>query len=295
MSVGILGYGNLGKALYRQLLKKGESVCVFSDREECREGREGVFYSSAVLREGNIPLDVLYLAHGSHGGYRNELLGLCERYHLVSVYDIHSELASFKEEIDNNAKLHQTVTIFGIGWDPGLLSLARVLSKSVFPETDPKTQWGEGVSEGHSFAIRQIQGVREGIQYTVPTEGSHRRVCYIVADEREQSSIRTKILGMSEYFSVENTEIHFISEEEFKENHKGNCFHRGRVYQQLPDKSAELLFLVSMKSNPDFTARIMIAYSVALTRLFQEKRFGAFGPLDIPLSYLLPEQNCSFW
>ncbi len=295
MSLGILGYGKLGKALARILLERGCDVFVFSDREKVsgRRGGDIFFYPSSYLKEKRIPMDALLLAHGSIGTYKAETLSLLKNYNVISAYDIHSDLSSFLENADRVAKQNQTIAVLGIGWDPGLLSLARALSFSVFPEVSPKTEWGVGVSEGHSHAIQRIHGVREGIQYTHPTENGHRRVCYVVCDAGEEKRIEWEIKRMKEYFSPQTTEVHFISEDEFQKNHKGNAFHRGKVSATLPDDSASISFEVSMKRNPDFTARIMLAYIVALQRFREKGSFGAFSPLDIPLSYLL-EKNAPF-
>ena len=290
--VGILGYGNLGKSLYRILCERGEDVFVFSNR---REGREGDFFSANMLKKESLPLDTLFLAHGSSGSYRDELLVLAKKYNLISAYDIHSDLVPLRRELASITEQHHTVTILGTGWDPGLLSLARAICRTVFPEGIMKTQWGEGVSEGHSFALRQIDGVKDAIQYTVPTEHTHRRICYVVCDREEESRIQKEILEKREYFSQNNTEIHFITEDEFLSKHKGVSFHRGRVSAALEDKSARIDFSVEMQRNPDFTARIMIAYLDAIRRLVKEEKWGAYSPVDIPLSYLISDDLYSLW
>ena len=292
MSVGILGYGNLGASIYNILRERGEEVILFSNRAE---GREGEIVKARLLWEASPPLEVLFLAHGSTGGYRDEILTLARSYHLISAYDIHSDLSPLQEELSLLAKKHRTVTVLGSGWDPGVLSLARVMCKAILPEMTPKTAWGEGVSEGHSFALRQINGVRDAIQYTVPSIDSHRRVCYVVCDTGEESRIRNEILNKKEYFSPSMTEIHFVSDEEFQRNHKGKCFHRGRVSTVLEDESASIRVEVEMQRNPDFTARIMVAYLSATRRLIQEGRWGCYSPLEIPLSYLLDDGANFLW
>ena len=99
MAVGILGYGNLGKALHRLLVERGEKVYIFSNREGKSEGRESIYFPTECLMEGNLPVEALFLAHGSYGAYQEETARLAEKYHLISAYDIHSELHTFKELI----------------------------------------------------------------------------------------------------------------------------------------------------------------------------------------------------
>ena len=295
MSIGILGYGKLGKALRNYLEKSGEEVLVFSDREKERR-REGNtdFSPSTSLLDEKLPLDALFLAHGSFGTYKEEALLLSQKYDLISAFDIHCELPSLQTQIHESAKQYKTTSILGVGWDPGLLSLARIMTQATFPELSPKTAWGEGVSEGHSFAIRQIVGVEDAIQYTVPDGDWHHRVCYVVCKESERARIRAEILNMREYFVKEHTEVHFISKAEFDNKHSGNAFHRGKVSASLPDGSAGMSFEVSMKCNPDFTARTMCAYLPALLRLKKEGKYGAYGPLDIPFSYLFSDAQ-KYW
>ena len=292
MAVGILGYGNLGASLYRLLCESGERAVVFSNR--IAKG-EGDFYPTSALNTDNLPLDALLLAHGSAGNYREELSFYVQKYHTVSAYDIHENLLTLKNEIEPISKKHHTVSILGVGWDPGLLSVIRAWCKAIFPHTNPKTVWGEGVSEGHSFVLRQIEGVEEGIQYTVPTETGHKRVCYVVCDCAQQHRVEKEILSHREYFTKETTEIHFISREDFLKTHKGNCYHRGSVRATSYDGTDTISFEVSMQRNPDFTARIMIAYLNAIRRLAKEEKWGAYSPLDLSVSYLLSPNAYSLW
>ena len=296
MYIGVLGYGKLGKALCRCLEKTGAPLAVFSDRESIEGGREenGIrFYpTTSLLREST---QALFLAHGSFGAYREECIRLAERHSILSAYDIHQDLVAMKREIHPIAVKNKTVAILGIGWDPGVLSLARALCRAILPECTPKTEWGEGVSEGHSFVLRSILGVKDGIQYTVPTEGGHRRVCYVVSALADRARICEEILGAREYFNPETTEVHFVGEEEFERLHKGREHHRGKVSAVTDDGSDALSLEVRMCHNPVFTAKIMRAYLNALRRLKREEHYGAYGPLDIPLSYLCDEEAEGVW
>lgn len=298
MTVGILGYGNLGKSLANLLMENGEDFVVFSDRENNEEGREEVgirFYPSFLLKNEAMPLDAIFLAHGSYGAYREEAISLSRTYNIISAYDIHSHLYAFQDALSPITRENKTVAIVGIGWDPGYLSIGRALSLALFPDVTPKTAWGEGVSEGHSFALRKISGVKEAIQYTLPTDTGHQRECYIVCSCEDEGRIREEVFSMKEYFSKENTNIHFISHETFEKYHKGNAYHRGRVSVQSSDGDSTFQFEVSMKRNPDFTARIMLAYLGALRRLKGMGVYGTFGPLDIPLSLLVDEDAPMLW
>ncbi len=297
MKIGILGCGKLGMSLARLLCLDGIKPYLFSNRQNNETtAEEQTPLHASLLFSGEYMLDALFLAHPSTRAEREEQLQLSHYYHTVSAYDMHSDLAPLKAQTDKVAKESGTVAIIGVGWDPGLLSLARAICYATFPKSSVQTKWGVGVSEGHSAAIRKIPGVIKAIQYTHPTATSHRRVCYVVCERGEEGRIEECIRNMPEYFLPYDTEVHFIGNEEFEREHEGVLFHRGcvSVKDSLTDNTS-ISVEVRMQHNPTFTARVMLAYLSALWRIKKEGKCGAFGPLDIPLSYLLEKEQSFLW
>ena len=293
MRVGIFGFGKLGGALLELCNKSAEfsEVLLFSHRERNEEGRalgSARIYPTKILKEKSPSLDLLLLAHSSKGEILSERIALQRRYTTVDAFDVHGVLEDRRCEIDATARQNKTVGIVGIGWDPGVLSLARSLCFGIFGEDGCSTRWGVGVSEGHSSAIRALQGVQKAIQYTVPTENGHRRVCYVVCEKSQEMRIAHQIKSIPEYFLPYETEVHFISLDEFDRVHEGARYHRGSVFGNGDIAGeASLSLEVKMQSNPHFTAAIMLAYARAARSLMDEKAFGAYGPLDIPLRLLV--------
>ena len=240
-------------------------------------------------------MDILLLAHSSKGEILSERLALQHRYTTVDAFDVHGVLEERRVQIDKAARASKTVAVVGVGWDPGVLSLARALCRGIFGESEIRTRWGEGVSEGHSSAIRAIDGVKKAVQYTVPTEDGHRRVCFVVCDRGEEGRIARTIKEMPEYFLPYNTEVFFITEEEFQKSHEGARHHRGSVLCAADLSGAASLSLeVKMQSNPHFTASVMLAYARAAYRLAREGSYGAYGPLELPLG-LLVKSSENLW
>lgn len=300
MRIGILGMGRLGTALVELCSQRREysEIFAFSRREKNREGRvwgTARIFPLEQLYEGAARVDILLLAHSSKGEILSERLDLQRRYTTVDAFDVHGVLRERREEIDRVARASKTVGIVGVGWDPGVLSLARTLCRGIFPNGKIRTRWGEGVSEGHSSAIRAIEGVKRAVQYTVPTEDGHRRVCFVVCDDGREEQVACKIKEMPEYFLPYDTEVNFISEEEFLRSHEGAHHHRGSVCGQGDLAGAASVSVeVKMQSNPHFTASVMLAYARAARTLAREGSYGAYGPLELPLG-LLAEGTADLW
>lgn len=310
MKVGIAGYGNIGRSL-EMLISDAEGVellGVFTRRDKDSVKTLGApIYSHRAL-EDRLDIDVLFLCYGSSGDL--PMIGpyLAEKYNTVDAYDNHSMLEEYKARMNTSARSGGNASVIALGWDPGFLSLIRLLSSAFIPNAQVNTFWGRGVSQGHSEALKKIEGVRDAIQYTVPSEDAltlaslichplsdterHRRVCYIVADAGKEDFITESIMNMEGYFKGYKTEMHFISEEEFRRYH-GGFSHRGRVYSlgssgKYKEIKHSLYLDLDIGSNPDLTASIMLAGARAISKIKKDGGQGAYTPFDIPPSYFAP-------
>ncbi len=309
MRVGIAGYGNLGRSLEGLLLdaKEAELVGIFTRRgcEDVHSAGTAVYHVSEL--EVRDDIDVLFLCYGSSSDLPVIGPRYAERFNTVDTFDNHKRIESYKDSMDEAAKRGGNVSVVSLGWDPGFLSLIRLYSCSFLPHASVNTFWGRGVSQGHSEALRRIDGVKRAIQYTVPREDAltlaglvshpfldterHRRVCYIVAEKGNEDSIADEILSMENYFLGYETEIHFISEDELERYHT-SLSHRGRIIAlgssgRYRETKHALHVDLDIGSNPDFTASIMLAGARAAYRIKKGGGIGAYSPFDIPPSHFL--------
>lgn len=310
MRVGIAGYGNIGRALESLLRDDGdmELVGVYTRRNPNGVTTLGAaVYPFSALEEGE-DIDVLFLCYGSSFDIPRIAPRLAEKYSTVDSYDNHSAIEEYRSAMDLAASRGENVSVISLGWDPGFLSLVRLLAHSFLPSASVNTFWGRGVSRGHSEALTRIPGVRRAVQYTVPCEDAltlaslvshpltdterHRRVCYIVAEEGREAEISAQVADMAGYFRGYKTELHFITEEELLRYHSSES-HRGRIYAlgtsgRYKEVKHSLYLDLDAGSNADLTASIMLAGARAVMKIKKDGRIGAYSPFDIPPSYFLP-------
>ncbi len=314
MRLGIAGYGNLGKAIER-LSKDTPDVeirGVYTRRNKDEFTTDGApVYSFDDLYYHTDEIDVLVLCYGSSTDLPRLTPELSAHFNTVDAFDNHSMMDEYKRRVDNTARASGKTSLIALGWDPGFLSLMRLYFSSFLPNSCVNTFWGRGVSQGHSEALRRIDGVIDAVQYTVPREDAltlaslvshplssaerHRRVCYIVAEKGKEDSITREVLSMENYFAGYEVELNFICAEEMQKYH-GAMTHRGRIYAHgMSGKYREVKYSayldLDVGSNPDLTAWIMLAGARAASRLSLEKQNGAYTVFDIPPSYFVPN-NC---
>lgn len=310
MRVGIVGYGNLGRALRREIEKSEHSlVGVFTSHKEYTDGIK--VYDRAHIYEYKEHIDTLLIATSSLKNAESDTRELLRSFNTVDSFDIHKRIMQRKNDLDGIGKSSGKVAIISAGWDPGILSLIRAIGSISIRSENINTFWGCGKSLGHTSALKQIRGVKNAVQYTVPIESSiskaknadahlddterHKRICYIVVEKNaDKEKIKSDILSLEDYFLGYDTEIHFVSDDELclKDNSNGHC---GEVIatEKIESINASLDAKITMSSNPAFTARIMISYLNAINYLQKEHKFGAFTPIDIPLSMLISDDIIS--
>lgn len=312
--VGVIGCGNLGRGVERvaSFSEDIEMVGIFTRRnpEEISTLYSRV-YSMDDLMDFKDKIDVCILCGGSATDLPEQTPKITENFNTVDSYDNHAKIPEHFARVDKVAKSNGKVSVISVGWDPGLFSINRLVGEAILPQGDTYTFWGKGVSQGHSDAIRRVDGVKYGAQYTLPNEevidrivngekldlspgDRHTRLCYVVAEDgADIDLIREKIVTMPNYFADYKTTVEFISEEEFKKNHTGMP-HGGRVLRignTNDDINQVYEFNLKLDSNPEFTASVSLAYARACYRLAKEGKTGAFTVLDIPPKYLSPKSD----
>ncbi|GMQ61583.1 diaminopimelate dehydrogenase [Vallitalea maricola] len=318
IKIGIVGYGNLGRGVEFAIKQNPDMqlAAIFTRRDpktiEVADSSVKVL-SIADAEQYKNDIDVLILCGGSATDLPVQGPQFAKIFNTVDSFDTHAKIPEYFEAVDEAAKSNNNLSIISVGWDPGLFSMNRLLSQCVLPEGNDYTFWGRGVSQGHSDAIRRIDGVQGAVQYTIPidsalekvrsgenpeltTREKHIRDCYVVAKEgADKAKIENEIKTMPNYFSDYDTNVTFISEEELKANHSemphgGFVIRSGKTGED--NKHNQIIeFSLKLDSNPELTGSVLVAYARAIHRLSNEGAIGAKTVFDIPLAYLSPKSG----
>lgn len=311
--VGIVGYGNLGRGVELSLAQNPdfqlEAIFTRRNPDKLQVASKMVHISEIENYKGKI--DVMILCGGSATDLPEQAPQIAAMFNTVDSFDTHAKIPEYFNKLDEVAKSAGTIGLISVGWDPGVFSLSRLLGEAILPVGKDYTFWGRGVSQGHSDAIRRVEGVKDGVQYTVPvecamdmvrtgenpelsTKEKHERICYVVSEEAaDLDSIENQIKNMPNYFADYNTTVNFITEEELKKEHKGMP-HGGFVIRTGvtgENTKQRMELTLALDSNPEFTASVLVAYARAAYRLSNEGQTGARTVLDIPFSYLSPKSG----
>ena len=317
--IGIVGYGNIGRGV-EQSVKRNDDMelkAVFTRRDPASvkiqtEGAEVKHFDDMESMKDEI--DVMILCGGSATDLPVIGPKVAASFNTIDSFDTHAKIPEYFANVDKAAKEGKNVSIISVGWDPGMFSLNRLYAESILVQGSTYTFWGKGVSQGHSDAIRRIEGVKNGIQYTVPIEAAvdqvrsgsepelttrqkHLRECYVVAEEgADKAAIEEAIKTMPNYFDEYDTTVTFITEEELKANHS-KMPHGGFVIRTgetgCEGNKHVIEYSLKLDSNPEFTGSVLVAYARAAHRLSQKGESGARSVFDIApamLSQMTPEE-----
>ena len=309
--IGIFGYGNLAKGveLAVNAAPDMELAAVFT-----RRNPEGV-----TIRTAGVPvvkadeahlwqdkIDVMVLCGGSATDLPTQTPDMAKLFNVVDSFDTHAKIPQHFANVDKEAKASGKAAVISVGWDPGMFSIARMYSDAILPDGEDYTFWGKGVSQGHSDAIRRIEGVLDAKQYTIPvddalervrngeapqltTRQKHTRECFVVAEDgADKERIEKEIVTMPNYFADYDTTVHFVTLEELKRDHSG-IPHGGFVIRsgRTGDGNSHIIeYSLKLDSNPEFTASVITAYARAAYRLNGEGKSGCMTAFDIAPKYL---------
>ena len=315
MRIGIMGYGNLGKGIECAIKQNPdmERVAVFSRRDPSTvkiltEGVKVYSVDDAVKMKDEI--DVLILCGGSATDLPVQTPEYAKYFNVVDSFDTHAKIPQHFANVDAAAKENGNIAVISCGWDPGMFSLNRLYANCILPSGNDYTFWGKGVSQGHSDAIRRIEGVANAKQYTIPVDAAlekvrngenpqlttrekHIRECFVVAKEgADTARIEKEIKEMPNYFADYDTIVHFITEEELQRDHSG-IPHGGFVIRSgktgwNEENSHIIEYSLKLDSNPEFTASVIVACARAAFRMKQEGMTGCKSIFDIAPAYMSP-------
>ena len=320
MKLAILGYGNLGKGVEAAVKQNDdmELVAVFTRRNpesvNILTETASVYHIDDILNFKD-KVDTLIICGGSATDLPVQTPEYVKYFNVIDSFDTHAKIPEHFENVDKNANESGKIGIISVGWDPGMFSLNRLYANVILPEGKDYTFWGKGVSQGHSDAIRRIDGVIDARQYTIPvpsavesvkngemptltTRQKHTRECFVVAEDgADLARIEKEIVTMPNYFADYDTTVHFITMDEMKRDHSG-LPHGGTVIRSgktgwQSENTAIIEYNLKLDSNPEFTASVLVAYARAAYRLNQKGDKGCKTVFDIPpalLSATSPEE-----
>ncbi len=315
--VAIAGYGNLGRGAQASIKQSPDMqlVCVFSRRDP----------TSVTLIDDSVPvyamddvaqykddIDVLILCGGSKSDLPEQGPALAALFNIVDSFDTHAKIPEYFAALDAPAKKANKVAMLSVGWDPGLFSINRLYGEAILPFGETYTFWGKGLSQGHSDAVRRVDGVKSGVQYTLPSESAmarvrngeqptlstrekHTRECYIVlANGADADTVRNTIITMPDYFADYDTKVHFIDQPTFERDHQkmphGGFVIRSGVSGMDNEQNNQVLeFSLKLGSNPEFTSSVLVAYARAAYKMNLAGETGAKTVLDVAPSLLSPK------
>ncbi len=312
IKIAIMGYGNLGRGIEAAVRQNPDTelVAVFSRRDPASvvTKTDVPVYSADDILKFKDKIDVLVLCGGSATDLPVQTPLYAENFTVVDSFDTHAKIPEHFENVDAAAKKGGNIAVISCGWDPGMFSLNRLYASAVLPDGKDYTFWGKGVSQGHSDAIRRIDGVVDARQYTIPIEAAletvrsgknpeltarekHLRECFVVAEEgADKARIENEIKTMPNYFADYDTIVHFISAEELARDHSG-IPHGGFVIRSgktgLNGENSHIIeYSLKLDSNPEFTSSVIVAYARAAYRMKNEGMSGCKTVFDIPPAYL---------
>ncbi len=311
--IGIFGYGNLGRGVENAIRQNSDLslVAVFTRRDPTtlQINTPGAVVCAASEVESYVgKIDVMILCGGSATDLPEQTPALAKLFTVVDSFDTHARIPTHFASVDAAAKDGGHVAMISVGWDPGMFSLNRLLASAILPDGEDYTFWGRGVSQGHSDAIRRIDGVLDAKQYTIPVEEAleavrrgeaprlttrqkHLRECFVVAaPDADLERIEREIVQMPNYFADYDTTVHFISAEELRRDHSGIphggfVIRSGRTGREGENRHV-IEYSLKLDSNPEFTASVIIAYARAAYRMERDGARGCKTVLDVPPAYL---------
>src|SRR5690625_4224827 len=257
-------------------------------------------------------IDVMILCGGSATDLPEQVPAFAEMFNTVDSYDTHAKIPEYFASVDKVAQASGKTSIISVGWDPGMFSMNRVMSEAILPQGETYTFWGKGLSQGHSDAVRRVEGVKAGVQYTIPSEEAiekvrngenpelstsekHKRECYVVLEDGASAKeVEETIKTMPNYFADYDTTVNFITEEELARDHNlmphgGFVIRSGETGANKHNQIYE--FSLKLESNPEFTASVLVAYARAAHRMSLKGDVGAKTIYDVAPALISPTPN----
>ncbi len=317
IKVAIAGYGNLGRGAQAAIAQCPDMqlVGVFSRRNPASVtliDNSVPVYAMDDIEQYKDEIDVLILCGGSKSDLPEQGPKLAALFNIVDSFDTHAKIPEYFASLDVPAKQAGKVALLSVGWDPGLFSINRLYGEAILPVGETYTFWGKGLSQGHSDAVRRVDGVKSGVQYTLPSESAmarvrsgeqptlstrekHTRECYVVLEEgADEDTVRNAIVTMPDYFADYDTTVNFIDQQTFDRDHQkmphgGFVIRSGMSGRDDQKNNQTIEFSLKLGSNPEFTSSVLVAYARAVYKMNKAGETGAKTVFDVPPGLLSPK------
>lgn len=297
IKIGVVGYGNLGKGVIQALSKQKDMslVGIFTKRNK-EDFKDDRIYNYDELINFKDTIDVLILCGSSERDLRTQSPELAEHFNIVDSFDMHAIIDEHIKTVDDVATENNTTALVSVGWDPGIFSMQKTIFDAILPDGQTQSYWGYGISQGHTDVAGRVKGVKIARSYSLPNEDNiskfrnhetidasknHHKICYVVTEEgADQNRIEEEILNIPHYFKGMSAEVQFVNEDQLDHHWKQG----GRIIRtaKTSDTNQHTLEVsLSLDSNPEFTASVLVAYARAVHNMNLRKEFGAFTALDV--------------
>ena len=284
IKAAIVGFGNIGRYTL-QALKASEDIeikgIVRRNVKSAEEKIEGFPVVTSIKDLGDVDVAILCSPSREVEKYAKEILPL--GINTVDSFDIHTEIPEMRKRLDKIAKEYGKVSVISAGWDPGTDSIVRVLMQGMAPKGITETNFGPGMSMGHSVAVKAIEGVKDALSVTIPKGQSlHRRMVYVEVENGHDFKQIEKRVKEDPYFVNDETYVFEVdSVDAFKDMGHGVNMKRkgvsGATHNQLLEFNMRI-------NNPALTAQILVGAARASMRLTP----GCYTMIEIPVVDLLP-------
>ena len=316
--IGILGYGNIGRGIEAAVAAAPdmELAAIFTRRDPASVAVKtpgAPVVNVADLEAWTDKVDVMMLCGGSATDLPEQTPAYAKLFNVIDSFDTHAKIPEHFANVDKAAKESGHLGMISGGWDPGMFSLNRLYANAILPNGSDYTFWGKGISQGHSDAVRRIEGVADAKQYTIPVESAleqvrsgsnpelttrqkHTRECFVVLkDGADAAAVEKAIKEMPNYFDEYDTTVHFISQEELNEKHSamphgGFVLRTGSTGWDNENKHV-IEYSLKLDSNPEFTGSVLVAYARAICKMAAEGQTGCVTVFDVAPKYLSPESD----
>ncbi|MCI7314835.1 MAG: diaminopimelate dehydrogenase [Alloprevotella sp.] len=281
----VVGYGNIGRYTLQALEAAPDFEVAGIVRRQGAANRpaelEKYTVTSDIRELGQVDVAILATPTRSVEAYAKEMLAL--GIHTVDSFDIHTQIVDLRRSLDAVAKEHGAVSIISAGWDPGSDSVVRSLLQAIAPKGITYTNFGPGMSMGHTVAVKAVEGVKKALSMTIPTgTGIHRRMVYIELKDGYDYETVAAAIKSDPYFVNDETHVTVVPsvDDVIDMGHGVNLTRKG-----VSGVTQNQLFEFNMRiNNPALTGQVLVCVARAAMR----QRPGCYTMIEVPVIDLLP-------
>lgn len=277
IKIAIVGFGNIGKKAFEAAINEPDMELVGIVRREGKGSYQGVAVVDSIDKLGDV--DVAILATPSRE-VENYAIPILERgINTVDSFDIHNKIVELRKTLNIAAQKGNSVSIISAGWDPGSDSIIRALLLACAPKGITNTNFGPGMSMGHSVAAKAIKGVKDAMSVTLPAgSGEHKRVVYVELEQGADFNEIKKAIKADDYFAHDDTVVKQVDDDINVLKNTAHGVNLERIGVSGSTNNQRFNFSMTI-DNPALTSQMMISSARATTRL----KSGCYTLIEVPV------------